>query len=184
MKPYTTKQAVENYLGVTIASGLNSQIDEWIDAMSRYIDGACNRVIFNDEEDDFSYDGDGSNSLIIKDCVDIEDVTIDGSSVEFFAYPANTPYKTQIKLESGVFPKGMQNVVVTAIQAHSKTLPNDVKFACTVLVAGIYNARNSVGKVGTTERIGNYSISYHTKEQKSDYETAKATLSAYRRIAI
>jgi len=184
-KPYTTKEAVANYLGVTISSDLDAQIAEWILAMSRYADNISNRVLFDDVEQTFKYDGDGSDLLVIKDCVDISEVTVDGAAVSVLEYPANKKYTSRIVLDDGRrFTRGRQNVTVKAKMAMSKTLQPDVKQAVTVLVAGIYNARNAQGKVGTTETIGNYSVTYREASQKTDFETAKTVLSSYRRIAL
>jgi len=184
-KPYTTKAAVENYLGVTISSSLDTQMAAWILAMSRYADNLANRVLFDDAKVTLNYDGDGSDLIVIKDSVDIETVTVDGVAVEVLEYPQGKAYTSRIVLENGRrFTRGRQNVAVTAIQAMSKTLLPDVQQAVTVLVAGIYNARNAQGKVGTTETIGNYSVTYREASQKTDFETAKKILSSYRRIAL
>lgn len=187
-KPYTTREAVANYLGITIPSGLNAQVDEWILAMSEYADNIANRVLYQTDSSTFKYDGDGSNLMVIKDCTGITEVKIDGSVMpldKVSQYPQNKGYTSRIALSDGYrFSKGLLNVSVTAKHGMSATLKEDVKLAVTVLVAGIYNARNSQGKVGTTERIGNYSITYREASQKTDYETAKATLSSYRRVAL
>lgn len=181
---YTNKESIENYLLKTIDDSFDVQLTEWIVAMSKHIDKACNRVIFRSTEETFLYDGDGTESLIIKDCVDISDVSIDGTSIEYFKYPANSEVATLIKRPTDIFPRGMQNVSVTGIQAHSNTLPADIKHACTVLVAGIINAQIFNEKDGITEKIGNYSVTYASKEQKADFQLAKSILSSYKRIAL
>ncbi len=181
---YTDISSVENYLNTTIPAGMISQVEEWIQAMSRYIDGYCNRVLFDDQVQTFKYDGDNSQLLHIKDCVEISSVKVNDKEVTYFSYPSNKPYASRLALEDGYFYKGRQNVAVTAIQALSSVLQPEVKQSCTVLVAGIYNARTVQGKVGTTERIDNYSVTYRDEAQQQDFATAKATLSAYKRIAL
>lgn len=184
-KPYTTREAVANYLGITIPSNLNNQFDEWILAMSRYADNYTNRTLFNDEETTRLYDGDGRDICIIDDCVDISEVLLDGSPVEVFEYPQAKDYTSRIVPADGSrWKKGRQNISVTGKFSMSKTLPLDIKQAVTVLVAGIYNARNVQGKVGTTETIGDYSVTYREASQKVDFDNAKINLSSYRRIAL
>lgn len=184
-QPYTDKESIEAYLGVTISDDLDDQLAEWILAMSRYADNVAGRILFDSEESTYTYDGDGSDLLVIKDVVDISEVTLDGEVVAVYEYPQNKPYTSRIVLESGYrFTRGRQNVTVTGIHAMSDELLPDVKQAVTVLVAGIYNARNAQGKVGTTERIGNYSVTYREASQKTDFDTAKTILSSYKRIAL
>lgn len=191
MKLYTTKEKVENYLLNTIDGSFADQIERWIEAMTKQIDLICNRSIapeFTDSEvaveETYLYDGDGSNTLIIKDCCAISEVTVDGTPVTVYKYPANKSYALELKLNNAYFSKGFQNVAVTGVQAMHEEVPADIEFACTVLVAGIINNQKKLEKVGTTEKIGNYSITYREDAQKADYETAKATLKAYKRISI
>lgn len=179
---YTDRATVEAYAGVSTVT--NDQMTAFIKAMSLYIDAYCNRNIFADEVSTYLYDGDYSDILLIKDVCEIESVKISDVAVEYLTYPANKPYASRLALSSSKFPRGRQNVAVRGIQAMNAELPADIQFACTVLVAGILNARNSQGKVGTTERIGAYSVTYRDEAQQTDFATAKVTLSAYKRIAL
>lgn len=181
---YTTKAKVENYLLINIDASFNSTIDAYITAMSNYIDEFCNRNIYRTAETTYKYDGDLTSLLLISDVVDISAVTVDGLDVlsSIKKYPANKGYTSRIALEDSYFSKGMQNVEVTGIHAMSKTLPADIEFACTVLVAGAFNSGKSAD--GTTERIGNYSITYNTKQQAVDFELAKEILKRYKRITL
>jgi hypothetical protein len=190
-KEYTTIEAVENYPLITIDEAYKGQVTDWIKAMSSQIDFMCGRSIapaFTDSdvaiEETYLYDGDGTRVMIIKDCCEISSVTVDDVEVEVFKYPANKPYTSRIVLEESSFTKGLQNVAVTGIQAMNPTVPSDIKFACTVLVAGIINNQKKLDKVGTTERIGSYSVTYRDDAQKSDFEVAKKILSGYKRIAL
>lgn len=184
-KPYTTRQAVANYMGTPTPSGLDNQVDQWILAMSRQADKMANRVLFDDAVQTYKYDGDGSDLLVIEDAVDISEVTIDGiTPTEVTYYPQNKPYVSRIHVGDMRFNRGRGNVEVTGIMAMSKTLLPDVEFAVTVLVAGLLNSRLVQGKVGTTEKIGNYSVTYREESQALDFATAKATLAGYRRIPV
>jgi hypothetical protein len=184
MPEYTTKEAVENYLLRNIDSSFNDQITEWIIAMSLQVDKICNRQMYRAEEETYVYDGDGTDMIMIKDCCDISAVTVDGVEKTVYKYPVNKEYASRIRLDGDTFTKGLQNVAVTGIQAMSATLQEDVKYACTVMVAGICNAQIFNEKQGTTERIGNYQITYKDDAQKTDYERAVSALSKYKRIAL
>lgn len=185
-KAYTDIESVRIYLGVDeFTEEVEEKMPEWIAAMTNACDNMSNRVLYTDVVSSILYDGDGSDLLHIKDCCDIEFVKVGGVEREFYGYPTTKPYNSRIVMHEGYyFTKGRQNVEVRAVQAMSSVLLPEVKQACTVLVAGIYNARNVQGKVGTTERIGNYSVTYRDEAQQTDFEAAKKTLSGYRRIAL
>lgn len=181
---YTDKTEVEKYLIKNIDTSYNDQVDMWITAMSRYIDRFCNRPIWREEEEAFKYDGDGSKILLISDCIDPL-VEVDGVEVDVIGYPANKEYTSRIVRADGYcWPKGMQNITVTGLQCMHLYLPDDVKFACTVLVGGIVRDQLFGEKSGTTEKIDGYSIAYTSERDKSDIETAKKVLGGYRRIAL
>lgn len=185
MKQYTTQELVENYILKTIDPAFLGQIGQWISSMSLFIDNYCNRSIFADTEETYLYDGDGTDMIIVKDVCSISEVLVDGVAVEYAKYPANKPYASRIRLLDGYrFTKGIQNVSVTGIQAMNEELPDDVAFACTVLVAGIINNQLKLDKAGTTERIGSYSVTYREDAQKTDFETAKTILASYKRISL
>jgi hypothetical protein len=129
MKQYTTIEAVSNYLLMDIDPAFQGQVTDWIKGMTRTIDNMCNRSIapeLTDSsvaiEETFKYDGDGTNELIITDCI-ITEVSVDGVTVEGVKYPANKPYSTFLKLADKYFTKGLQNVLVTGIQAMNEDVP-------------------------------------------------------------
>lgn len=182
---YTDKEALENYLLKNIDDQFNDQIDSWINAMSIYIDNFCNRNIYRDTEEKYTYDGDGDEVLHIKDCCEISSVTVDGDEVEVYKYPKNKPYASRLVRKDGLnWAKGRENILVTGYQAMNKTLPENIKYVCTVLVAGIINNQIFGDKNGNTERIGSYSVTYRDKSQNTDFDSVKKILSSYKRIAI
>lgn len=182
---YTDKEAVENYLLKEIDDGFDAQLGEWIKGVSLTIDGETGRTIYRQEPETRMYDGDGTDLLLIDDCVDITAVTIDGIAVEVDEYPARKDYTSRIHArDNRRFTKGHLNVAVTAIHAMSKTLPEDIKFAATVMVAGIARGQMPGSEEGKSEKIGNYTITYSdSPDQSGDIETAKAILKRYRRVA-
>ena len=184
IKPYTDIEAIENYILKDIDSGFTDQVDEWIVAMSRWIDNFCNRDITRTEEETFIYDGDGTNITLIKDCVDLTEVKVDDVIVPVLEYPTNKDYTSRIVLSDDVFRSALQNIEVTAIHGMTKVVPDQIKTACTILVAGIINSQTDMDKAGTTEKFGNYSVSYSKDQQKQDFATVKDNLTGYKRIAI
>lgn len=190
-KEYTTLENIENYLLETIDGSFTGQIGDWIIAMSNQIDLICNRSIapvMTDSstpvEETYYYDGDGSDELSIGECISISEVKVDDTVVTPYTYPANKSYVNRLKLDSGYFTKGFKNIEVTAIQAMYEEIPKDIAFACTILVVGIINNQKKLDKAGTTEKIGNYSITYRDDAQMKDYQTAMDILNKYTKIAI
>jgi hypothetical protein len=180
---YTTVEAIENYLLTEIDASFESQIEDWIEAMSSYVTKKTGRTFIADT--DFSvkkYDADGDDSIIIDDAIDIDKVEISGQEREFVAYPANMlPYHT-IKLTEGQFlPIGQQNVEVTAKWGYSVDVPDDIKFVTTVLVSGII--QHSLAHEGevASMTLGRYSVAYKTEKQLSDFEQVKEILQLYPR---
>lgn len=159
------------------------RMESWILAMSAWIDQYCGRDIYRQDESTIKYDGDGSDMLVIKDVIDPV-VTIDGVEREVFTYPTTKPYASRIRLDGWRFTKGVQNVSVTGVHSTTIYLPEEVQHVCNVLVAGIYNAQQVQGKVGTTERIGEYSVTYKDEAQKTDFDNVKMILGGYKRISL
>lgn len=186
-EPYTSVESVCRYLGIEAPSESSAEYQDfeaWILAMSRWIDRHTNRTIYRTEESTVLYDGDGSDMIMVRDVVDPV-VTIDGVEREVFSYPTNKTYTSRIRLGDGYkFTKGIQNVAVTGVHAMDIYLPEDVQQACTILVAGIYNAKSVQGKVGTSETIGEYSVTYKDAAQQADFGSVKTILAGYKRIAL
>lgn len=187
-KPYTTKEKVEAYLGVEIDNSLNVLVNAWIKAASQQIDKWANRDIFRALPEagtvTYKYDGDGSNLTLIKDCHSITEVRVNGVIRTPLEYPTNKRYVSRLMFDGEVFGVGKQNVEVDATHCMAQELPEDIELAATMLVAGIHNSRKFAGKEGTTEKIGNYSISYSDESKGAEIESAKSIAHSYRRISL
>lgn len=188
-KGYTTKEKVENYILREIDASFDDQIDEWIEAAESHIDSATGR---NFKADDTAsvrlYDGDNSSELLIDDCVELTQVQIDTDTPlaindEVFAYPLNKTPKTKLKQSGGTFRTGTPGMIkVMGKWGYSVEVPADIKFAATVIVAGIVNfANNAEGEVQSMS-IGRYSVTYKTKQEVSDFERVKEILSTYKKF--
>lgn len=186
-EPYTTVESVCAYLGIDAPSESSEefqQMESWILAMSAWIDNYTNRTIYRTEESTILYDGDGTDLMVIRDVID-PTVTVDDREMDVLKYPTHKTYTSRIVLQDGwKFTKGRQNVAVTGVHAMFIYLPDDVQQACNVLVAGIYNAQQVQGKVGTSETIGAYSVTYREPAQQTDFANVKSILGAYKRIAL
>lgn len=183
---YTDKTAVQNYTLTNINVTLDSQLTEWIAAMSRFMDKYTGRTLVAEASPETrKYDGSGTDSLSIDDAHSITTVTVDGTAVTPVQYPANKPRKYRLALPNTLWITGLQNVEVTGLFGYHVDLDDapELKFACTVLVAGIVNAANRQDEGVKSEKIGNYSVVYKTDDERSDYKRAMAILDGYRKIA-
>lgn len=186
-KGYTDKTTIENYLLSEVDSTMDDQIDSWIEAMENYIDKETGRNFVADSAaSERLYDGDGDREMFIDDCVEIEKLEIGGSEVDeddYFVYPANETPKTQIAMEYRRFTRGRQNVTVTAKWGYSEEVPSDIKFACTVLVAGIINNAADTGGEVKGITMGEYRVEYRDEKQTDDFENVKNILAKYQRMS-
>lgn len=185
MKGYCDITDIENYLLVEIDESFKPHVEKWIEAMENYIEQETGRVfIANEEFSERKYDGDGEKDLLIDDAVEIEKVIVDGEEIGWLAYPTNETPKIKIQRKEGVFPKGSQNVVVSAKWGYSVNVPQDIRLACAGLVAGIINRLlNYEGEV-VSESVGPYSVTYKNEQGWNDFENIKKTLQNYKRFLV
>lgn len=179
---YSDQASIENYLQTTIDGTFSSQLASWIAAMSRYMDGYCGCTLVDTAPTVRLFDGQGACDLKIDDVNTVTAVTVSGTTVTPLFYPANTARKYLLRLQSDVFPVGMQNVSVAGIFARFTALPEDIKFACTVLAAGIVNQSNKQTDGIQMEMIGEYKVIYTNPKERADYAQAMQILNTYRKI--
>jgi hypothetical protein len=191
-RQYTNRTEIENYLLKEIDPAFDSQIDSWIEQCSKEIETKTQRVFQTVESDVFEervYDGKGRQKLLVDEFIELDSVTItnDGEDEEIddiLEYPNNMTPKFILFYEEG-FPTGNQNITVSAKWGYSEEPPDDIKFACTVLVAGIIQGQTQQNEGSiTSERIGNYSVTYDTEKGKKDFDRVTNILKFYRRITI
>jgi hypothetical protein len=184
-KQYTTVEKVSNYLLSNISSTFESQIEYWIIAMSNYISLATNREWLADETANARwFDGNGYQALEVGDFIGNPTLEIGDAfgenmvaETDFITYPHNTTTKNTIVLKNENFENSIKNVRVTAKWGYLATVPKDIEFATTVLVAGIVMAQTNQDGEVESEKIGNYSVKYVTDQQKSDYVNVKEIIS-------
>jgi len=194
MEPaYTTHADVGAFLGITIPADDQAKITAWAKAMSRYLDAKANRPLYRTEEETFLYDGDGTGITVITDCHSISQVEVEGLNIsvaDILEYPANKPYTSRIALRNGGrFPRGRQNISITAIHGMNEELPEDIKLAATILTAGVYAANclpatAEEDQTVVSERIGDYQVQYAKPEHVSAFASVSAIIGGYTRIAL
>lgn len=181
-KFYTTKQDIENYLLITIDSSFDAQITAWIESVEAYIDRLTGRTFVPGSAASAALlDGNGETALSIPDAKEITELKVGDTvipSSDYWTYKTGEDI-TRIVLKSGYFSRGNQNVSVTA--KWGSALPADIKFAATVLVAGIVN--NSLSHEGevSSVTIGRYSVSYKTKAEQTDLSRVDEILKLHRK---
>lgn len=178
---YTTKIAVQNYLKRNIDTGFDAQLNAYIAAMSRFADTFCSQTLVAETATARKYDGNGLQELHIDDVYDVTEVTANDVVISPLLYPANSPKKHRLLLTTTAFPHGFQNIEVTGKFGRFTSLPPDLEFAVTVLVAGIVNQVDKQTEGIKSEKIGEYQVTY-TDGQRHDYEQAMAILKSYRPI--
>ena len=188
MRLYTTKEEVLNYVLLDVSEGFESQIDKWIEQMSKYVETKTQRVFETESSDVFEerlYDGNAKQKLLVDDFIELDKVDIvdHADDIDVKLYPANSLPKFQIYYEKG-FPKRNQNVKVSAKWGYSEEPPEDIRFATTVLVAGIILGQSKTENAIVREKIGNYEVQYRNEKELQDFNIAKSTLSFYRKISI
>lgn len=182
---YCSVSDIENYTLTEVADYFEPQVEKWIEGVSRQFDRMANRTLVADpvgSGEDYPvryFDGNGKRSLIVEDLVEVESVEVDDTEIEADPYPKLPPH-WKLTASTG-FPIGEQNVKVTGRFGLFDEVPEDLRFACAVVVAGIIAAYGLDADV-SSEKIGNYAVTYSTEKGASDYEAAKKTVLGYRRF--
>lgn len=204
-KGYTSKDDIENYLLEDIDVSFDTQIDRWIEGVENMIDKLTGRNFIADALATARvFDGDGTNELLIDDCIQITKVEVGNDSYggtfteiaatgagRYFTEPNNHIVKNvpifKVVLNSNCFPSGKQNNTITAKWGYSAAVPQDIKFVATVFVCGILNQTRQGGDQIKSEHIGDYQVTYNTEnggDSWADFQRAKEILSGYAKLNI
>lgn len=174
--PYTTKLDVQNYLLKTIGTSFDTALTSHIAAMSEYIDRTIGYPLYRTDETVRLYDGTGNNFLKIDPVHTISAVTVGGDTITPIQRPYNTDTKTELVLQSATFPSGFANVSVTGIHSLQSELPEQIKWACTVLVALTVQQVDEQREGVQSEKIGDYSVTYQDQKQRGDLTRYTSTI--------
>ena len=193
-REYTTQQKVDDFLGKATGVSLTDYIlsaQEYIEGFTGRIFKACGTASAR------LFDGMGKQELLIDDCIEITKVEVGndqyGNSFtevlstgtnRYIPLPNNYSARripiTKILLTQKIFDFGIQNERITAKWGYSEEAPADIMFVATVLVAGMFNAKNSVNGMNS-ETIGSYAVSYNNQEQLNAFKKALEILGRYKR---
>jgi hypothetical protein len=194
---YTTINDVKNYALVEIEQSFETQITDWIIQVSKIMDKMANRRLLAPAEFYVRfYNGNNKADIRIDDCVEINRLRIGDqygenfeeiNSNQYVKYPQRStsglsdqePHR-RIFLKNDYFKGGIQNIEVRARWGAFTTLPADLKLACTILVAGIVINQSKGKQAQSSEKIGNYAVSYLTEQGMKDYKMALETINLYR----
>ena len=199
---YTNKGTIQNYLMTDIDNSFDTQIENWISAAEAYINNYTGRPDGFEEVDASAkyYDGNGNIEIDIDECTEITTVQIldvnsssvgytltEGLDNDFITYPSNeTPiYRLKIVPNStvGAWYRGNKRIVVTAKWGYGSSVPKDIEYATTVLVASIIDKGLRGGKA-KAEALGDYSISYENIDDSDQALGVKRILDTYKRFII
>ena len=189
---YCTIEDVKNYLLINIEEWFEPQVEKWIGQVSRMIDRQTNRDFQATDPDESGtepetrkYDGTGKRTLFVDEFVKVASVKVDGQEIaaaDYLLYPANKKPHYSIELAGRSFSRGRQNVEISAFWGYSVEVPEDIRFAATVLVAGIINNSNQHEGEVSSESWGRYTVTYRSKKELTDFQSAKSILKSFRRI--
>lgn len=169
---YTTKNKIESYALKEIDSSFDDVVDGFIKAMSLWVSRYCGDDLipkrrFTDPiEGVRKFDGNGKERLEVGDLLEIINITVNGSEVDYTLYPLNAkmdgePYQTIILNDGRCFEKGNGNVEVEAKWGYSEEVPKDVELATTKLCTAIIKESNvkDVREI-TSEKFDDYSVKF------------------------
>lgn len=194
---YTTQKKIEDYLGGT---AITASLGAYILSAQKFIEDYCQRVFKADTEATARlFDGKGSNSLRIDDCVEITKVEIgnDEFGDTFTEETDLTKIKTlpnnaivlglpitEIVSRNYNFICGLQNHKITAKWGYTDCVPADISFVATVLASGMY--LNNISGTGAikSETIGAYSVSYDNQQNWSDFKSISMILDGYKKYGL
>ena len=193
-KQYITIDELENLALVEVAETYVSQAEKYIEAMSNQVALMTNREWLSDPVDYPTtryFDGNGSAHLRIGEAVAVETVEIGedyGENFEevtdYITHPYNSSPITKLIRKDNCWDRGIKNIKVTGAFGYATEVPEDIKFAVATFVAGIIRYQtNQEGEI-ESEKIGNYSVTYKTEEEKDDYKKAMSIVEMRRVILI
>lgn len=193
---YCSIDDVKNYLLKDIETWYEPTIEGYIESISLLMNKMCNRTLVVDDslesEETRYYEGNGKDTIRIDDMQSITKVEMGDEygdnlteilTIGRFAYPKTPPYQ-QLLLKTGGYTLGVQNIAITGEFGLFATLPEDIKFACIVLVAGIIINQTMPTQAKVSESIGNYSVSYRSDKEFTDYQRAMDIINSYIRYEI
>lgn len=198
---YTTATLIGNYLQRTLTANESSYLAILIPAIKIWIDKKLGTTFDTAVASTRYYDG-GVTNLDIDPCNTITAVSaLNSDGTIGYAYdlvttpevvyePVNETVKREIRKRYGQFPRGKQNIAVTAVfseyDATNSVVPEDIQNLATIMASEVLNQGNlgSSGAVAS-ESVEGHSITYDTSSGAldgiSDSNPSVASILANRR---
>lgn len=194
---YTTEAKVENLFGIDISGGGSAAMTDIIAAVKAWIDSYCGKT-FEAASATKYYDGNGMKNLLIDAFIGSPTVSIisldgneenaltEGRDDDYITSPYNETEKNELILTGFGkychFPKGIQRVKVVASFGASSSVPADIQLVATKLAGQMFQDPNE--GILNSVRLGDYSASFATLDEKAHALGIFNTLDLYRDIEI
>ncbi len=179
---YTTEEKVEQYLQVDIDDSISAYVTDWINWVTKYIDKYTGTT-FEAAAQTYYYDGRGGDSLYFDDLVSITQIDFldeDGdvqdtlTTGDYFLYPLNRSPKTHLKLNPWgdfmLLPTGPKRIKIQGLFGVDSTVPADIEWVATRMVANIIRDMTDTGKDIKSESLGEYSVTFNDMNNYSTPE--------------
>jgi hypothetical protein len=178
-QPLTSVTAVKAYLGV---AGIDDDalLTDLIARASDAIVAHCGRAFAAADYDEY-HDGDGSDIVLLdqRPVISVSALSEDDDPVDaddFVVYPE----LGIVRLKSGVFGRGARNVRV-AYRAGYETIPADVEQGAIEWVAAMHRGcGESAGREVSSERVGDYAVTYERDARDGMPAAVRVMLEPYR----
>jgi len=193
---YTKKGQIQNYLAIDIDTSLDSQITDWITAVSNYIDRYTGKSFEQSSSEIRYFNGSGRKDIDIDDFLSLSSVQIldsnasgvaftlsEGRDNDYITYPYNDTRKYRLILtvnaQVAIWSIGKQRIKITGVWGESSTVPKDIELAATMLVAGIVEKGLKGGSV-QSESLGDYSVTFKNIDDISSVMGVREILNHYK----
>jgi hypothetical protein len=178
--PLTSLSTVQQYLGLSSTTD-DELLTELVARASDGVRSYCGRDFALADCHEY-HDGDGGDTVLLEQrpVAEVFALSQDGAGIaaeEFAVYPE----AGIVRLKWGVFGRGARNVYV-GYRAGYESIPGDVEQAAIEWTAGLYRARGAGGRQVTSERVGDYAVTYDGGEGEGAPANVRAALDPYRVI--
>ncbi len=187
-KLYTTKAKIEAYLQETISADLSLYIlsaQSFIDNYTQRNFKSTGFIEYEENETVRYFNGSGKRSLIIDPATFISNIETSSDEgltfsevTSFIAEPLNELPIVKLTLRDSYFPCGLMSVKITGMFGWGEEVPADISYVATVIASGMFKGK-TIEEV-TSEKIGDYSISYG--DGKTRVDNVRSILDKYKKL--
>jgi hypothetical protein len=175
---YTNSTLITNFLQRSLNANETAYLATLLPAIDKWIDRVLNSTFASVNATTRYYDG-GVRNLDIDPCTVISAVkSLNSDGTTSYDYdlittpdvvyePVNETVKREIRKRNGCFPRGVQNIAVTAkFSEYDGAVPEDIQIIATQLAAGVLNQGRNASSGGNvqSESLEGHSITYSTSD--------------------